>query len=81
MFFNSVQNFDSWKDYFGDPHGSMLGLLGALYQIGSLCSIPIVPIIADRWGRKPPIAIGCVIMIAGAAMQGACQNLGSKQLH
>jgi hypothetical protein len=42
MFFNSVQNFDSWKLYFGDPKGSMLGLLGALYQIGSLISMPIV---------------------------------------
>lgn len=42
MFFNSVQNFESWKDFFGDPQGSMLGLLGALYQIGSLVSIPLV---------------------------------------
>ncbi len=42
MFFNSVQNFDTWKLYFDDPQGSMLGLLGALYQIGSLVSIPIV---------------------------------------
>jgi hypothetical protein len=42
MFFNSVQNFDSWKDYFGDPQGGTLGLLGALYQIGSLISIPFV---------------------------------------
>jgi hypothetical protein len=42
MFFNSVQNFESWKDFFGDPEGSMLGLLGALYQIGSLASIPLV---------------------------------------
>jgi hypothetical protein len=42
MFFNSVQNFESWLEYFGRPEGSMLGLLGALYQIGSLISMPIV---------------------------------------
>lgn len=42
MFFGSVQNFEQWKDYFGDPRGSMLGLLSALYQIGSLVSIPLV---------------------------------------
>ncbi len=42
MFFNSVQNFEFWGNYFGHPEGSMLGLLGALYQIGSLVSIPIV---------------------------------------
>lgn len=42
MLFNSVQNFDTWKDYFGHPEGSLLGLIGALYQIGSLASIIIV---------------------------------------
>lgn len=39
MLFNSVQAFDTWKDYFGNPQGQMLGLLGALYQIGSMISI------------------------------------------
>jgi sugar porter (SP) family MFS transporter len=77
MFFNSVQNFEQWKEYFGDPQGSMLGLLGALYQIGSLASIPIVPYIADNFGRKIPIAVGCVIMIVGAILQGSCQNLNT----
>lgn len=77
MLFNSLQNFEAWKLYFNNPQGSMLGLLGALYQIGSLVSIPIVPIIADRFGRKLPIAIGCCIMIVGAVIQGAAQNYGS----
>ncbi|KAK4128925.1 general substrate transporter [Parathielavia appendiculata] len=77
MFFNSVQNFDSWQSYFGYPKGSDLGLLGALYQIGSLASIPIVPIMADNLGRKIPIAVGCVIMIIGAAIQAASQNYGA----
>ncbi|KAL2256757.1 hypothetical protein VTK26DRAFT_1159 [Humicola hyalothermophila] len=77
MFFGSVQNFEQWKSYFNDPRGSQLGLLSALYQIGSLVSIPLVPLIADNFGRKLPIAIGCCIMIAGAVMQGACQNLGN----
>jgi hypothetical protein len=41
-FFNAVQNFDSWLEFFDHPDGSILGLLGALYQIGSLVSIPLV---------------------------------------
>lgn len=32
---------------------------------------------ADRIGRKLPIAIGCVIMIVGAVLQASCQNLGT----
>lgn len=47
MYMGVVQNFDSWKDFFGDPQGSDLGLLVALYQIGAVVSIPIVPVIAE----------------------------------
>lgn len=54
----------------------MLGLLGALYQIGSVASIALVPFFTDRYGRKLPIIIGCVIMIVGAVMQGASSSLG-----
>lgn len=54
----------------------MLGLLGAIYQIGSVASIAIVPWFADHLGRKVPIIIGCVIMIVGAVMQGAGNTLG-----
>jgi hypothetical protein len=42
MLFGSIQNMETWGDYFDHPQGSTLGLLGALYQIGSLVSIPIV---------------------------------------
>lgn len=33
------------------------------------------PFIADRWGRKAAIVVGCVIMVIAAAIQGASQNL------
>ncbi|KAI1852331.1 hypothetical protein JX265_006381 [Neoarthrinium moseri] len=76
-FFNAVQNFESWLDFFDNPNGSTLGLLGALYQIGSLASIPLVPVLADNFGRKMPIAIGCIIMIAGGFIQGFAQSMGA----
>ncbi|KAI1335644.1 sugar transporter [Xylariaceae sp. FL0016] len=76
-FLNAVQVFPTWKEYFGHPEGSRLGLLVALYQIGSIASIPLVPILADKFGRKLPIIIGCVIMIVGAIIQGTAQNLGA----
>lgn len=34
------------------------------------------PFLADNYGRKLPIAIGCVIMIVGAFLQGFASNLG-----
>ncbi|KAJ0272258.1 hypothetical protein COL940_010540 [Colletotrichum noveboracense] len=79
MFFNSVQNFESWKEYFDSPSDHLLGLLAALYQIGSLASIPIgSPYFTDHWGRRLPIVIGGVITIAGAALQAFCQNMGES---
>lgn len=79
MYMGVVQNFQSWKDMFDDPTGSRLGLLVALYQIGAVCSIPIVPFIADRWGRKPSIALGFIIMAMGAALQAAAPNFATYQ--
>lgn len=35
-----------------------------------------MPFITDHYGRKIPIVIGCVIMAAGALMQGAGNTLG-----
>ncbi|KAI0391986.1 general substrate transporter [Xylariaceae sp. FL0594] len=76
-FLNAVQVFPQWQGYFGKPVGSKLGLLVALYQIGSVVSIPLAPIFCDNFGRKVPIIIGCVIMIVGAVVQGTSQNLGA----
>lgn len=78
MVFNSYQNIKLWQEYFGTPEGDRLGLLGALYQIGSVCSIPLVPFITDNYGRRLSIAIGFLIIIVGGILQGACQDYGSE---
>ena len=42
MMLNTSQNLDSWQNYFNTPTGSELGLMNAIYQIGSLVSFPFV---------------------------------------
>ena len=37
---NSSQMMNSWEAYFDHPTGSRLGLLNAIYQIGSISSFP-----------------------------------------
>lgn len=76
MYMGVVQNFDSWLEFFGHPEGSDLGLLVALYQVGSVASIPLVPIIADRWGRRPSIGLGFIIMAVGAGLQAGANGYG-----
>jgi len=47
--------------------------MNAIYQIGSLAAYPVVPYMADWWGRKVPIAVGCSIMVVGGFL-GAFAN-------
>jgi MFS family permease len=63
------QNMDIWQEYFNHPKGSNLGRLQAMYAIGSISSLPIAPFVADRWGRKASIVLGCSIMIIASALQ------------
>jgi MFS family permease len=63
------QNMEIWQDYFNRPTGALMGRLQAMYQIGSVCSMPFAPFICDRWGRKYSIVLGCCIMIIASALQ------------
>lgn len=78
------QLLDQWEQYFDHPTGSKLGLLGAIQTIGSLGSIPVAPYASDFLGRRGAVMMGGSIMIAGAALQTAAQNvdmfIGSRAL-
>ncbi|KAL3427202.1 hypothetical protein PVAG01_00711 [Phlyctema vagabunda] len=76
MMLNTSQNLDSWQEYFNTPKGSKLGLMNAIYQIGSLASYPLVPYMSDWWGRKIPIAVGCILMILGGLIGTFCNGYG-----
>jgi MFS family permease len=72
---NNLRMLDPFKQYFGDPQGIQLGLLTALYSIGAIASLPVTPFIADHFGRKAAIALGCIVMVVGASVQGAARNI------
>lgn len=74
---NTSQAMDDWQDYFGHPKGSKLGILNSIYQIGSIASFPFAPYMADHFGRKIPIATGCLIMILGAFLSAFTDGYGS----
>lgn len=72
---NNLRILPKWTEFFGDPKGDTLGLLTALYSIGSIASLPVAPFVADRFGRRACITFGCVIMIVAASIQAAAKNL------
>ncbi|KAF2220747.1 putative MFS sugar transporter [Elsinoe ampelina] len=73
---NAVQIVDSWKIFFGRPTGALQGIIGAMYSLGAICSLPFVGIINDRFGRRWAIFIGSCIMIFGAILQAASNGVG-----
>ncbi|KAI0968105.1 general substrate transporter [Xylaria arbuscula] len=82
MLVNTSQQIDRWKEFFprtqvgpNNPQAvadSWLGLLVNIFNIGSVISFFITPYVADHWGRKTAIAIGCGIMISGGVVSAFC---------
>jgi len=73
---NALQIVPSWKDYFGDPQGSLKGIIAAAYSLGAILSLPFVPIVNDKFGRRWSILGGSSVMVLGALIQGFSQHVG-----
>lgn len=71
---NSLQTVSYWDDFFGQPRGAQLGLMSAIMSLGSVCSTPIAPWVADKYGRRWGITVGSIIMIVGAILQCESKN-------
>ena len=70
---------------FGDSKGNLTaelkGIISAAYSLGAILSLPVVPFVNKRLGRRWSIAIGSIIMIIGAIIQGFAQNGQSTRHH
>ncbi|KAI8258179.1 High-affinity glucose transporter [Colletotrichum sp. SAR 10_99] len=73
---NALQIVEPWKDYFGNPEGSLKGIIAAAYSLGAILSLPFIPIVNDKFGRRWSIFGGSCIMILGALIQGFSQHVG-----
>ncbi|KAH8096584.1 hexose transporter [Cristinia sonorae] len=71
---NGLQAVATWQEFFGHPRKTILGLLSALYSLGSMAALPLVPITADKLGRRWAIIIGTLFMILGAGLQTGSKN-------
>lgn len=72
---NGLQSLDQWQQYFGHPTGALLGTIIAAQSIGCIVALPFVGDLCDRFGRKPILVAGIIIICIAAANQGAAQNL------
>ncbi|KAF7589042.1 hypothetical protein BBP40_004830 [Aspergillus hancockii] len=80
---NTVQIVYTWNKYFGHPTGAIVdgkpkyeieanlkGFLGAAYSLGAIISLPFVPWINQRFGRRWTIFFGSCVSLVGALLQG-----------
>ncbi|KAL2802905.1 putative MFS sugar transporter [Aspergillus granulosus] len=81
---NTVQIVYTWNKYFGELTGDMTddglpeykiaselkGFLSAAYSLGAILSLPFVPWVNQRIGRRWTIMFGSCISLVGAIIQG-----------
>ncbi|EGO02294.1 hypothetical protein SERLA73DRAFT_166753 [Serpula lacrymans var. lacrymans S7.3] len=72
---NGLQAVTSWLDFYNHPRSALLGLISAMYSLGAICAVPLVPVVTDRFGRRRAIFFGSILMIIGAILQAAAQDL------
>ncbi|KAJ6526595.1 general substrate transporter [Mycena vulgaris] len=71
----ATSSWETCRNFYHSPKPSLLGLMTAMYSLGAICSLAIVPMVVDGRGRRASIIFGCTFMVVGAILQGASQNL------
>ena len=66
---NGLQTLPQWASDFGSPQGTRLGLVNAAMVIGNLISQFGVSQLADKFGRRLPIAIGALGTVVSTIIQ------------
>jgi len=66
---NGLQTLPQWAEEFGNPTGTTLGLVNAAMVIGGLVSMLVVSQMADKFGRKVPIAVGAAGTVISTIIQ------------
>ncbi|KAI0433767.1 lactose permease [Xylaria sp. FL1042] len=73
----AINAMETYQKTFGlDGAGSTTGIVFIIYQLGQIASFPFCGLIADSWGRRWCIFIGCLIVLVGTAIQGSANQLG-----
>ena len=72
---NGLQTLPQWRVFFNTPSAPLLGFINAVYPMCKVLGLFPASWISDRYGRRVPLFIGLAILVIGAAIQAASQNL------
>lgn len=59
---------------FHNPQGSLKGIIAAAYPLGAILSLPFIPVVNDKFGRRWSIFAGSAIMVTASLIQGFTIN-------
>lgn len=55
--------------------GSSSGIVFIVYNLGQIAAFPFCGLLADGWGRRICIFVGCLLVVVGTAIQGSAHGL------
>lgn len=68
---NGLQSMETWRDYFGHPHGTLLGFINAAQNCGCVIILPLCGWLSDYLGRKWTLAIGLIGVVVATIIQAS----------
>ncbi|KAI1848839.1 hypothetical protein JX265_001169 [Neoarthrinium moseri] len=72
----AINAMPSYQNDFGlTGGGSTTGIIFIIYNLGQIASFPFCGFLADGYGRRICIFIGCLIVLIGTAVQGTANHL------
>ena len=72
----AINAMKPYQDSFGlDGEGSTTGIVFMIYSVGQIAAFPFVSPLADGFGRRWCMFIGCFLVLVGTAVQGSAHTL------
>ncbi|KFY07072.1 hypothetical protein V492_07470 [Pseudogymnoascus sp. VKM F-4246] len=72
----AVNAMEPYQETFGlNGAGSSTGLVFIIYNLGQIAAFPFCGFLADGYGRRVCIFVGCLIVVIGTAVQTSCHEL------
>ncbi|OKO99839.1 Lactose permease [Penicillium subrubescens] len=73
----AINAMKPYQDSFGlTGAGSSTGLIFIIYNLGQIAAFPFCGLLADGYGRKVCIFVGCLIVWIGTAVQAPATSMG-----
>lgn len=71
----AINTMESYQKTFGlKSAGAATGIVFISYNLGQIAAFPFCGFLADNWGRRFAIFVGCVVVVIGTAIQATAHT-------